>query len=87
MEPIEHVEQQVDKIDKKSTGALVGSVIIILILVVGGIYIWQSKVKDAMQEKYEVENLAPEDEEGLDALESDVNDLDTSADLDVESVY
>ena len=37
--------------EKKSNGALVGSIIIILILVIGGIYIWQSKVKNVLEEK------------------------------------
>jgi hypothetical protein len=31
--------------EKKSNGALIGSVIIIIILIIGGIYVWQAKVK------------------------------------------
>jgi len=31
---------------KKSYGTLVGIIIIIVILVIGGIYVWQSKVKE-----------------------------------------
>ena len=31
------------EIEKKSNGALVGLVVIIIILIVGGIYIWQSR--------------------------------------------
>jgi len=31
--------------EKKSHGALIGSIIIIIILIIGGLYIWQSRVK------------------------------------------
>ena len=37
--------------EKKSNGALVGSIVIIIIIVIGGIYIWQSKIKSALEEK------------------------------------
>ena len=34
-----------NQIQKKSNGALVGSVIIIIILIVGGIYLWRNSIK------------------------------------------
>jgi hypothetical protein len=47
------------KSEKKSNGALVGSIIIIIILVIGGIYIWQSKVKeDLIKKQIQTENTA-----------------------------
>jgi heme/copper-type cytochrome/quinol oxidase subunit 4 len=46
--------------EKKSNGALVGSIIIIIILVIGGIYMWQSKIKSDLNKKQtQTENTAP----------------------------
>ncbi|PIP68798.1 hypothetical protein CO033_01500 [Candidatus Nomurabacteria bacterium CG_4_9_14_0_2_um_filter_32_10] len=74
--------------EKKSNGALLGSIIIIIILIVGGIYIWQSKVQKALEEKnkFESENVVPADENDLNALEEDLNTVDTNVDVDVDSI-
>jgi uncharacterized protein HemX len=74
--------------EKKSNGALVGLVIILIILIIGGIYIWQSKVKNALegQQNNQAENLAPADSNELDALEQELNSTDTNIDVDVEAV-
>lgn len=42
--------------DKKSNGALIGSIIIIVILVLGGIYIWMSKTNMPTEVQEEVQN-------------------------------
>ena len=61
--------------DKKSYGALVGSVIIIVLLVLGGIYFWISKQADIepaaqVEETYtETDPLTSE----LNTLESELN--------------
>jgi len=37
--------------EEKTNGALIGLIVIIIILIIGGIYIWQSKVKQIEQIK------------------------------------
>jgi ABC-type Na+ efflux pump permease subunit len=73
--------------EKKSNGALVGSIIIIIILIVGGIYIWQSKVQKALEEKkFQEENVVPLDTNELNTLEEDLNTTDTTIDVDVNAI-
>jgi len=46
--------------EKKSSGALIGSIIIIVILLIGGIYTWQLKVKENLAKKQiPIENQIP----------------------------
>lgn len=75
--------------EKKSNGALIGSIIIIVILLVGGIYIWQSKVKN-MPAKTEtapqVNDVTVTDLNDLDTLDQDLNATDTSTSVDVNSI-
>lgn len=73
--------------EKKSNGALIGSIVIIVILIIGGIYIWQTKMKTVLEEKtIESEELTPVDSEELNTLEEDLNMLETEVDVDVESL-
>lgn len=75
------------EIEKKSNGALFGSIIIILILVIGGIYIWQSKVQKTLEEKkFQEENVIPEDENVLNSLEEEINTTDINLDLDIDTL-
>ncbi|MFA6397450.1 MAG: hypothetical protein WDK96_01200 [Candidatus Paceibacterota bacterium] len=37
--------------ESKSHGALIGSIIVVVILIIGGIYFWNTDVKQALQEK------------------------------------
>jgi predicted cupin superfamily sugar epimerase len=67
--------------EKKSNGALIGSIIIIIILIVGGIYVWQSKVEPASEGTLQGEVVSPSYEEGLNSLEMEVN----SANSDLEA--
>lgn len=75
--------------DKKSNGALVGLIIIILILVVGGIYMWQTnadKVKRIEDPTPQSETTADEDTNELDLLDADLQATDSDAGVDVNTV-
>ncbi|HNW71352.1 MAG TPA: hypothetical protein PKZ36_01425 [Candidatus Paceibacterota bacterium] len=76
--------------EKKSHGALIGSIIIIVILIIGGIYIWQSKVKEIQLEKEKVELQSKEAEQAylkeLQELEEDVNSANTNVDVDANKL-
>ena len=69
--------------EKKMNGAMVGLIIIIVILVLGGIYIWQSKVKALPEGTLQGEVVSPEDEEELNSLENDLNSVDTDIEANV----
>jgi len=69
--------------EKKMNGAMVGLIIIIVILVLGGIYIWQSKVKALPEGTLQGEVVSPEDEEELNSLENDLNSMDTNIEANV----
>ena len=73
--------------EKKSNGALIGSIIIVIILIVGGIYIWQSTVKSALEtKKIQSETVTPMDASELNALEQDLDTTDTNVNVDVNSL-
>lgn len=73
--------------EKKLNGAVVGLVVIIIILLIGGIYIWQSKVKTVPGTEDAGAEVSPADEEDLNSLEQDVNSVDTEIEASViESV-
>jgi hypothetical protein len=73
MDPIE--QNQPQQTQQKSNGALVGSVIIIVILIIGGIYFWQTKLKDKAMP---VENVGGDSVSSDDSLnlEADLNSID-----------
>ncbi len=58
--------------DQKSNGALVGLIIIIIILVLGGIYLWKVNLNKTTPS----ENTAVETSEDTTSLEADVNSID-----------
>lgn len=70
--------------EKKSNGALIGLIIIILLLVIGGIYVWQSN-KDALQET-DSTVVTEEDSTELDSLEASLETTDTNIGIDVETI-
>ena len=70
--------------EKKSDGAFFGLVIIIIILVIGGIYMWQSG-KNA-KEKMKESEISEQDSVELDALEQDLDALDLNLDVNTESL-
>ena len=68
--------------EKKTNGALVGSIIIIIILVIGGIYIWQT-IKQA---PVQPENITTEDSASLEELEADIETKDTDTGVDADPI-
>lgn len=75
--------------EKKSNGALVGLVVIIVILVVGGIYIWLSNQKavESQNSQTQSENVTNQDAAALNALEQDITTTDTNVGVDASTVY
>ena len=71
--------------EKKTNGALVGLVIIIIILVVGGIYIWMSN--QTTPETTPQENVVENDTNELNSLETEIENTDTSTGVDANAVY
>ena len=57
--------------EQKSNGALIGSIIIIVILVLGGVYLWQNKMKEATPPPGS--NLSGSDDTAN--MEADVNSI------------
>ena len=73
--------------EKKSNGAFIGSIIIIIILIIGGIYVWQSKVQKALEQKrIEAQTVTPMDANELNALEQDINSTDTNVNIDLNTI-
>ena len=72
--------------EKKPSGALVGLIVIIIILIIGGLYIWKSNTMKAQQEKEKAEVMARQDALALDALEKDLATTDTNVTTDTNSV-
>ena len=68
--------------EKKSNGTVVGIIIVIVILVMGGIYTWQSKVKETLKEKAAQENTLQNDADALNILDQDLNGTDTNLNID-----
>ena len=71
---MEPVGEQPTSAEPKSNGALVGAIIIIIILIVGGIYLWQSGVKEAAAPANVSEDFGTSD--NPDVLEQDLESLD-----------
>lgn len=77
--------------EKKSHGALIGSIIIIIILIIGGLYIWQTKVKEMklqqeQQDQLKAEALNSANMNELNSLEEDINTTDTNLDVDTKNL-
>ncbi len=77
--------------EKKSNGAMVGLAIVVIILVIGGIYMWQTnkvEVEAPVENLVEVssEALNNQDAAAIDALDSEVESTDAEAGVDVEAV-
>ena len=73
--------------EKKSNGALVGLIIIVIILVIGGIYMYQMKSEEMEKVNTETESVNPGDSAELNTLDAELNATDTSTGVDVETVY
>ena len=70
--------------EQKSNGALVGLIIVIIILVLGGIYLWRNSVKERENlENAAVTSNAENANDDTASLEADVNKVELE-DLDSE---
>jgi flagellar basal body-associated protein FliL len=69
--------------EKKSNGALVGLIIVIVILVIGGVYIWQLK----QEEMQGTESSLMQDSDELNSLDADLEATDTNTGVDANTVY
>ncbi|MFA5840880.1 MAG: hypothetical protein WC847_01225 [Candidatus Paceibacterota bacterium] len=73
--------------EKKSNGALIGLIVIVVILIIGGIYMWQSKVKTTLEDKkLQTENVVPADANELNALGQTIDTTDTNVGVDITTV-
>lgn len=75
--------------ETKSNGALVGLIVIIIILIIGGIYIWQSKTlpnEKIKNPQTSSEAIVDQDATVLDALEQDLETIDTNTGVDVNTI-
>ena len=69
--------------EKKSHGALIGSIIIVLILIIGGIYVWQQR-KNNTEVKQIKEEQKTVDE--VNKLENEINTTDTDVNVDLNGI-
>jgi len=67
--------------EKKSSGALIGLIVIIIILVIGGIYMWMSNKntanKDKTNNQIETVTTIETDSAELDSLQQEIDTTDT----------
>ena len=69
--------------EKKINGALVGLIVIVVILVIGGIYVWQSNKNS---EPAPAGAVTDENSAELNMLEADLETTDISTGVDVNAV-
>ncbi|OGI58232.1 hypothetical protein A3C60_00070 [Candidatus Nomurabacteria bacterium RIFCSPHIGHO2_02_FULL_37_45] len=72
--------------EKKSSGALVGLIIIIIILVIGGIYMWQLNENAKKEIQFQNNTVTNEDSAELDTLDAELQTTDTNTGVDVNAV-
>jgi flagellar basal body-associated protein FliL len=75
--------------DKKSNGAFIGLVVIVVILVLGGIFIWMSSNNTTpapINPAVGFEPITNQDATVLDSLDTDLQTTDTDVSADVNSV-
>ena len=72
--------------EKKADGAFIGIIIIIIILIVGGIYIWQSNKNKILQEKSATVGVTSEDVGQLDTLEQELQTANIETGVDTATI-
>ena len=75
--------------ETKSGGSLVGLVVIIIILVIGGIYIWMSDKNTSAQptpEQTDSTAVTSQDSASLDTLEQDSSTIDVNTGVDYDAI-
>ncbi len=70
---------QTTNTDKKIDGALIGSIIVVLILVIGAIYVWQARIKTINEQR----NIQTEE---LNSINQELDTIDTDFDIDVNNI-
>lgn len=80
-------------VDKKSNGAFVGAIIVIIILVLGGLYVWQNQKGELNipENKTGDENLEQSSAvinayNELEVFETDLGNTNTNLDVNVETL-
>jgi cell division protein FtsL len=73
--------------EKKSHGALIGSIIVVVLLIIGGIYVWQTKIKETqlLNQKIqeEISKINEENINELDSLEVEISSIETELDDEI----
>lgn len=69
--------------EKKSHGALIGSIIIVLILIIGGIYVWQQKKNNVELNQIKEEQQTVKE---VNSLEDEINATDTDVNVDLSGI-
>lgn len=72
--------------EKKLDGAFLGLAVIIIILIVGGVYIWQSRIKQIELQKAQNTAITAEDTTNLNTLEQNLNTVNTNVGVDVNKI-
>ena len=72
--------------EQKSNGALVGSIIIIVLIIIGGIYIWQTKMKEIKLEKEKQAEIIKANDAELNQIEQDLKNAETATNIDTSKV-
>jgi len=72
-------------IEKKSNGALIGLTIIIIILIIGGVYLWMSG-KNTVLTPVTSQTVTNQDSTDLNTLEASLQATDTTTGVDVNAV-
>ena len=76
--------------EKKSHGALIGAIIVIVILIIGGLYVWQTKVKQLQLQKaaalQAAQALQAQYMADLKYLEQNINSTDTATGVEAEKI-
>ena len=76
--------------EKKSHGALIGAIIVIVILIIGGLYVWQTKVKQLQLQKaaalQAAQALQAQYMADLKDLEQNINSTDTATGVEAEKI-
>lgn len=72
--------------EKKSNGALVGLVIIVIILLLGAVYVWKSKAKNTIETNINNVAITNQETSDINALEQDLKTTDTNIGIDVNAL-
>ena len=72
--------------EQKTNGAFVGLAIIVIILIIGGFYIWKQKENIEQTNQTQTGAITAQDAAVLDALGNDPNNSDASTNVDVSNV-